>query len=67
MPCNLNLVNQQSGHTETLMRGFNITFSTTATDADVIWQLNQLWEEHAQDLCAALTERTAEPLGLLKG
>lgn len=35
-PCNLNLVNQQSECSETLMSGFNRGFSTTAAGADVI-------------------------------
>lgn len=60
--CNLNLVNQQSEHSETLMRGFNTGFSTTAADADVIWQLNQPREEHLLGLCSALMEWAAESL-----
>ena len=61
--CNLNLVNQQSERTETLMRGFNTGFSTTAADADVIWQLNERQEEkHSLGLFSALTEWAAEAL-----
>ena len=58
--CNLSMVNQQSEHTETLMRGFNSGFNCTAADADVIWQLN-----HTEiSLCGALREWAAVSLTL---
>ena len=56
----LSLVNQQSERTETLMRGFNTGIGTAAAVADVIWQLNQLQEEHSLGLFAALMGRKVQ-------